>query len=168
MIQEAQDLLATTLAASTTFRTFVGAADPSGALERIYHDYIPEPAGEVYTPDELSDIRPCAMIYTLPANGFEWTKDAASGGHNCWTGSGRLVCVLMRDFPTDMDASEADVDFREIAGDILADIRDLAETGGYLAATKFSGSGPFRTLPEELSEIGDRQAFELYIDWGNR
>lgn len=167
MIQEAQDILATTLAASTSFRTFVSAEDATEALAKIYHDYLPEPEGDTYTADELSEIRPCALIYVQPNNGFEWNKDSA-GGNNCWAGSGRLVCILFRDTPSGMTTSEADVDMREIAGEILADIRDLSETAGYLSATRFAGNGPFRTEHDELQELGDRQAFELYIDWGNR
>lgn len=167
MIQEAQDILATTLAASTTFRTFVDAADATEALTHIFHDYLPEPAGDVYTADELATIRPCALIYVQPNNGFEWAKDSA-GGTNCWAGSGRLVCILFRDTPTGMTPSEVDVEMREIAGDILADIRDLSETAGYLSATRFAGNGPFRTEHDQLEDLGDRQAFELYIDWGNR
>lgn len=168
MIQDAQDILETTLANSATFRTFVGAANVAEARQRIHHDYIPDREGEAYTPEELSAIRPCALIYTLPSGGFTTQRDAS--GTNNWATSGRLVCVLMRDTPESGSNSDVDVGFRTIAGNIMSDIINLSEDAAdsFLAATRIVADGPFRTEESDLDELGDRQAFELIIDWGNR
>lgn len=166
MIQEIQDLLASTLAACASFQTFVGEVDASAAALRIHHDYIPDPDGDAYTPEELAEIRPCALIYTLPDNGFTTKRDSA--GTNNWGSSGRLVCVLMRDTPSEQSRSDVDVDMREAAGDIMADLVDASETAGRLAITGLTASGPYRTEPDQISELGDRQAFEIHIEWGNR
>jgi hypothetical protein len=166
MIQDAQDLLATTLAASASFRTFVGAGNATVALERIHHDYLPDPDSDVYTLEELQDIRPCALIFTVPDSGWSYDRDAA--GTNNWAARGELVCVLMRDTPTGETNSDVDVSMRETAGNIVSDLVDLSEQGGYLASTGFTCNGPYRTEPGELQELGDRQAFEIMIRWGNR
>lgn len=165
MIQEAQDLLKTTLASCAAFQTFTGTANSTNAALRIHHDYLPDPDDDTYTEAELAGIRPCALIYTEPNNGWTYRRDAA--GTNNWGASGRLIIVLMRDFPANTEASAADVAMRGLAGDIIEDLRDKSETGG-LAATGFSASGPFRTPQEDLAELGDRQAFEITVDWGNR
>jgi hypothetical protein len=178
-IQAAQDLLATTLADSATFRTFAnGAATRAAALARIHHDYIPDKENGVdaYTPEELSAIRPCALIFTVPDAGYHYDRDAA--GTNNWAARGELVCVLTRDHPVEtvdgqerpVESSTADVAMREIAGGIISDLVEMSEdsSGDYLAATGFTCSGPYRTAPEDIDELGERQAFEIHIRWGNR
>lgn len=178
-IQAAQDLLATTLADSATFRTFANAAGTrAAALTRIHHDYIPDRTNgaDAYTPEELAAIRPCALIFTVPDAGYHYERDAA--GTNNWAARGELVVVLMRDHPTTtvdglvvaVESSTADVAMRNIAGGVVSELVDMSEdsSGEYLACTGFTCSGPYRTAPEDLGELGDRQAFEIHIRWGNR
>ena len=106
------------------------------------------------------------MIYTQPTEGFTVQRDAS--GTDCWNASGRLVCVLMRLTPANSTDSAVDVDLREKAGAIMTDLVESSETAGMLAVTKLGGSGPYRTDPSELEELGDRQAFEITMDWGHR
>lgn len=162
MIQDVQDLLATTLSESVAFQDFVSAANAAAALAKVYHDVMPAPAGDRYTEVELAALRPSALIYT------ERYEDVYDATDTCWRASGRLVCKLRRTTPSTGTDSELDIDFREIAGEIIQDLKDVCETAGRLQSRAILAEGPFRSHPTEQKAAGDYQEFELTIDWGLR
>lgn len=168
MIQDAQILLRTTLAASAAFQSLVGAGNAAGAEARIYHDSFPRPlsGGVAHTLAEITALRPCAIVYT---EDFITAADSM-GDQSCWHQEGILHAIIFRNVPlADKDnPSKVDVDFRVIMGDIIQDLIELSQTAGYLTSRKFRPIGPHRTANEDLNAIGDAQAYELQIEWGVR
>lgn len=174
MIDSSQELMKATLAASTNFRTLVGAADSAAALLRIHGDELPKPAvGPTHTETELTALRPCAVIFIPSDHGWQIERDAsgdAASGSDCWNPSGILHVLIYRNVPVadKNDHTKVDKDFRVIAGDIISDLVGLSETAGMLAIRKISVFGPFRTKHGEMKAIGDAQVYELMIEWGHR
>lgn len=171
MIQAVQEVMRSTLSASTSFQTMVGAANAAAALARIYHDEIPKPASgqQSHSLVEMIAIRPCAIIYTQVGQGG-WRADRDAMGNGCWNYSGTLVVVLMRNVPEadKDDLSKVDTDFRTTVGEIIEDLIDLNETASYLTMDRIDAMGPYRTELKELKAIGDAQSYELVIGWGQR
>jgi hypothetical protein len=67
----AEDYLAATLASSAAFRTMVGAGDSAAARQRIHFTAWPRAtAGGCYTPEEIEQYLPSAMIFTGQASGY--------------------------------------------------------------------------------------------------
>lgn len=161
----------TTLAASEAFQTLVGADDATEALARIYHDALPKPAsgGHSHSLAEMNELRPCAIVYTqVGQGGWQARRDAMGGG--CWDYSGTIVAVILRNVPVeDKDnLQKVDTDFRTTVGNIVDDLIGLNETAGYLTMERIDAMGPYRTPVEELQSVGDAQAYELVVGWGNR
>ena len=169
MIQAAQDIAKTTLAACASFQELVGVDSAVDAAAFIYHDAWPPPiSGRAeHTRAELAALRPSAIIYTGESQGFTVTRDAA-GNDSCWNTSGAIHVMLFRNVPAvDKDnPSKVDTDFRTTVGDILEDMLGLSETAGYLAANQFTISGPHRTPVNELKDVGDAQWAEIVVAWG--
>ena len=171
MIQDIQNLLRTTLAASSTFQSLVGAGNANAALARIYHDAWPKPASgqPSHSLAEITAIRPAAIVYTDPDDGFVTERDAM-GDDLCWHQQGTVHAIIFRNVPdADKDnPSKVDTDFRVVIGGILADLIATSETAGYLACRRLTVDGPHRTAVEDLNAIGDAQAYDIRIDWGVR
>lgn len=166
-IQDIQNLLATTLAACDVFQEFVGAANSTEALERIYHDAFPKPNGDKYTLEELEAIRPCALIFTPDAQGYITEYDSSLAG---WRARGIVYCVLYRTVPTSIqnEPGEVATTFRVIMSNLINELKDKADaiSGGMLAARRMMANGPFRADETQVNELGDEQAYELIIEWG--
>lgn len=162
MIQDVQDLLATTLSESEAFQDFVVAANATAAIAKVFHDVMPAPDGDRYTEAELTALRPSALIYT------ERYEDVYDATDSCWRASGRLVCKLRRSTPAIGTDSAKDISFRQIAGYIVQDLKDMCETAGRLASRGIVVEGPFRTHPTEIKAAGDFQEVDMTIDWGLR
>lgn len=170
-----QELLRTTLAASPTFRAWVGAPSADDAALRIYHDALPEfdrSEGADPVLKQLQDLRPYAIVWTeaLPhQRGFRYVLDSAPGG---FATGGRLMLYLNQDVPAAIAANPAEVDlqFRNVVGGILDDLCELAwaQEGGYLAIDAMAiVQGPERAEPEDHHELGDHQGVWIEILWGN-
>lgn len=168
MIQEVQQIARTTLANCAAFQSLVGAANPAGALAKIYHDAWPKPAsgGPVHTLAEMISLRPSAIVFTEEDRGFLSERDASADF--CWHHSGIIHFIIYRNVPAEDidDLSKVDTDFRTILGDIYSNLIELSETPGMLAARAISFSGPWRTDVEKLNEIGDAQGAEIVVQWG--
>lgn len=172
MIQDAQELLRTSLANCATFQSFVSAADATAALAKIYHDAWPTPesGGPSHTLAEIEALRPSAIVYTEDESGFVVERDAAGGFDCARRNGGRLVAVLFRNVPSEDKYALAKVatDFRTTAGSIVDELMDQSETAGRLAIQRITCSGPYRTKVDNLQAEGDGQAYELLIEWGVR
>lgn len=171
MIQAVQEVMRTTLAASTAFQAMVGAASSAEALDRIYHDELPKPASgqQAHSLVEMNELRPCAIVYTQVGQGG-WRADRDAMGNGCWNYSGSIIVVLMRNVPEvdQDDLSKVDTDFRTIAGNVVQDLIGLNETAGHLTMERIDAMGPYRTAMADLKAIGDAQSYELIVGWGQR
>lgn len=171
MIQDVQDLLRTTLANCAEVRSFLGQGTVEGAAARIHNDYWPRPSGDVYVEGDAEVIWPAILIYTQPESGWSIERDSMGNTSN-WKAYGELVCIFQQQYPVfegfpEPFIRQMDVDFRSTIGDIIEELISKSETAGYLAATGFTVSGPFRT-PEEDRSGGDWFAMEVIIRWGIR
>lgn len=171
MIQEVQELLRVSLANSAAFQTFVGAANATAALAKIYHDAWPKPTtGATHTLAEITALRPSAIIYTEEDQGFTVERDASGASDWDRKNSGRLVAVLFRNVPEAdrNNLTKVATDFRTTVGAIIDELMDQSVTAGRLHIQRITASGPWRTAKERLQAEGDAQAFELMIEWGIR
>lgn len=172
MIQDAQDVAKSTLAACPEFISLVADAvadEDQLTADRIYHDSFPEPISGAphHSRAELTALRPCAIVYTEDNQGFDVRRDAM-GNEDCWNASGIIHYMILRNVPVaDKDnPSKVDTDFRTVLGNIVSEMIGLSETAPYLAAKRFIISGPARTSVQELSELGDAQMGEIIAYWG--
>jgi hypothetical protein len=108
------DALATLVAASTSFQSFVGAANATAAAARVHKLDLPRPEGESYTLDELSTYRPLAIVdMERGGGGWEAVEVAKGGGIGRFRTGGRLMLCLERSVPPGLvdDNRAADADF---------------------------------------------------------
>jgi hypothetical protein len=168
------DALATLVAASTSFQSFVGAANAAAAAARVHKLDLPRPEGEVYTIDELSTYRPLAIVdMERGGGGWEAIEVAKGGGIGRFRTGGRLMLCLERSVPPGLvdDNRAADADFMAKVEAIASDMLALAETDDgtnvYLCLRKMRiHAGPRRADPKEVATLGDYQLVWLEIDWG--
>jgi hypothetical protein len=162
----AQDRLRDTLAASTAFQTWVGAANATAAAARVYLDDLPEPAGqEDYTRAELEAYRPMAIIET-DEEGFTY-EHGATGDSFEFDVSGKLRLCLEQSVSEALanDNAELLLQFRNSYGQILDDLCDLAGTPGYLGIVRMRTYGPFRMHPDRIPRQGDAVWVWVVIEW---
>lgn len=173
MIDDSQELMRKSIAASATFRTLVGAANQSEALERVYGDELPKPTNSTrHSLLELQELRPCAVVWIPSNNGWQVERNAAGdvASGDCWHSSGMLECAILRNVPEvdKNDPAKVDKDFRVTIGDIVSDLIASSETADRLACHKITVMGPYRTALDEMLAIGDAQSYNLQVEWGHR
>lgn len=178
VIAIAKDLLRTTLATCTAFRTWDGAAySVAQAKERIYFDALPPPEndGQEYTPDELSTLRPFALIFKPNSDGVRMRYAAVGGGGRRYHSSGTLMVLLQRDVPVADrdDPGQVDRDMENMVGLLLQSgdsgapgIAELAGNADYLAVTDIREVVTYRGDPDDEPGRGDYQTCILQVDWG--
>lgn len=178
MIAVAKDLLRTSLATCTAFRTWDGANwTIEQAKERIYFDSLPPPPDNAaaYTRAQLEALRPFAIIYRPRQDGVRLEVEAA--GPDTFATSGTLVVRLERNVPEDErdDAGAADRSFENMVGQVMRTsspaapgLADLSGQPGYLKILKIQESGPHRCGVDEITDYGDFQEHYLQIEWGRR
>jgi hypothetical protein len=168
-ISRAEEALRVLVADAAAFRTLVGAADRASALIRVYRDALPPPAaGREYTLAEMQAYRPFAIVFTAPENGY--TANWVSGGTgNGYGDSGELGLFICRDTPLAYvdDFGEAMRGWKNILGDLIDDMKDLAGTSDYLLVRQFRlAFGPQFNPEDEHKTIGDIQYAQLSMQWG--
>jgi hypothetical protein len=163
------ELLALSLAASTTWQAICGAADAGEARRRIYFEGLPLPEDrETHQRDELIALRPYALIY--PAGRAGRDDQAEAGGTRLhFRRGGRLILELVRNGPDpagDQPPGPATLDWSNRVGQIMEDLCGVFGSTGYLAALRLSLSGPPYWCSRDQAETqGLWQAAELTVDW---
>lgn len=150
-----------TVAASAAFQTWVGAASAAAALARVYRDGLPKPSGGVYTAAALAALRPYCIISTddadleAPASGPDWDQR----GH-LMLGFEQAVTTALANDPGGLGEA-----FENTIGDILDDMKALANTAGYLNISTISIPGPWVRTPEDVAaQEGD--AVQMFVILG--
>ena len=159
-----------TLADCPSFRSWCGADNQADALGHIFDECLPKPAsGGVHTIEELQRYRPCAIFFTATTEGLIKTGRSSIGdGSFGFSEQGALHVLLMADVPPKIadDPAELDVRFKNLIGQIMDDLSDLAGKGGYLACRRIIfAEGPMRSLEEDIPTLGDYQVAELRLEW---
>lgn len=164
----AQQHLKVMLADSTAFRSWVGAADQDQALSRIYLEALPLGDRQSYDLEELRALRPHAIVWTEPQNGFALRRVSVDDGYG-FHESGVIRVWLEQDVGSAMTGLPGSVDlsFKNSVGLILDDLAALAGGAGYLDVTEISVlNGPMRSHPDDYDTIGDLIGIELSVSWG--
>ena len=159
----AQDYLRASLAASATFRTWVGASGANAntqALARVHYDAFPEPANDgVYTIDEIEKYRPSVIVWSAPFAVYPDNEQLTDGSLGV-----RLMQDVERD--TEDNPHEISVRLQNVIGGVLSDIKALSGTAGYLGFNKATLIEPWsRSDPDDVVGGGDVLTCELLIEW---
>ena len=151
------------LADCAAFRSFAGAAGQAEALARIHYFELTPPAnGEVYTKNEITALRPYAIVATQDRNGFAAELDAVSN-HFEFADSGRLWLYVARTVAGD----QPDLDFCNHLGAIVEGLCGLAGQAAYLAFSEISlEAGPFRGHHDLDPTEGEEQIAVFSVDYG--
>lgn len=177
VIAIAKERFRDSIAATTAFRTWEGNNwTVDQAKTRIFYDALPPPAtnAKSYTLAEIESYRPFCLVYK-PVDGGLTLQHVANGGHNRFTPSGVLIAKFERSVPTAQqnDPGEADRRFENFLGALIQSndqnnpgLVELAGTSGYLNINEFAELGPYRSLEDERTAIGDCQWYYLQVNWG--
>lgn len=151
---KAMDNLRALVAASTTFRTWVGAADVAAALNRIY-------AVAVDTPT-----RPFALVtYAVPADA-QMTAVAGGARHH-FLDSGSLMLLFEQAVTAGTSHADAEVGFFNTVDAIISEMTALAASGTYFAPNSFVVEhGPVRSHPDEDESAGDYYQMAFRVSYG--
>ena len=136
-----EDRMRSTLAASTSYRTFIGAADGAEALASIFVDAQVEPDDyEKYTADEWLELFEGSLIWLDSENGFNIVSDSEDG----YITNGQIWVRLRRIVPEDdrNDGEKAQRDFKNLVGVILTDIVSQS-VGGRIEFSTIRMKGPY-------------------------
>lgn len=168
----AAEHLRTTLADVGDFRTWARVTDRSGALQRIHRVGLPAPQKphEQYSLEELQALRPVAIVYTAPTDGFTFEQAATSAERFEFDESGNLVIELEQNVPPEIahDLAEVDAQFLNSVGLIMRGLCDLFGGDGYLLGRTLSlAEGPYRAHPDDWPTVGDWQGATLNVAWSN-
>jgi hypothetical protein len=173
-ISLAQELLRVTLSNCPNWQALCGApdgpVDQPTALGRIYHEGLPKPSGggPVHTRDELIALRPYAVVFLPDARGFSRAQDAAGGTFE-FLASGSMRLRLYRNCPESYNSEpsgDANLDWKNVIGQILDDLCGLAGQEGYLCFDAIRVvAGPYWGAPQDVPTLGVWQGVDLELDW---
>lgn len=166
-ITAAEENLKATLAASARFRTWAkNAATAAIAAQRIYIDDLPEPPSDQdgYTAEQISGLRPFAIIRTEPKGGYA----KARVGTAAYAEAGKLHIILEENVDPSMADNVALLErtFKNTLGTILDELLDLAYQGGYLAIDLITFHGPGRCSENEATGEGDHHFALFEVQYG--
>lgn len=173
-ITKAEQLLRDSLAACTTFQTWVGATTAADAAEHIYLEALPP--DDIYSDrhevERLIARRPFAQIWTSETDGLSINRIASP---NATSASGTMYLRLERNVPEDIrhDYAEVDRTFKNTIGLILSSgdagnpgLSELSSIAGYLDWVVLTIKQWTRTTNDDLPTLGDAQMAEIEIQWG--
>lgn len=162
------DLLRVSLADCETFQTWCGAADATGALDRIHKFAPPKHADNMgpFTWAELQALMPYAVVTLDEDEGGFTATNSSDGGY---TPGGILIAGLAEHVPAEIahDPAQVTGDFLTTVDLILGELRAQATVGARLDPQSWGiASGPHRCDPEDVETQGDWQGITLSFPWG--
>ena len=173
-----QQNLKVLLSESPAFQALCHVGDAAGALEHIHLGGLPDPLDfREYSPAEIAAFRPFIIINLARSNGYRAGHTAMGSSGFQYHESGRLEIQLERASPPPrrsvnepgdaMDRYDADVDFQNVIGAIIEDMRELSASAGKFAMDEIViTDGPFRNSEESWVAQGDFQFVFLEVAWG--
>jgi len=165
----AAQYLRLSLAACASWQAAVNAANAADALNRIYKNGLPRPANRIaHTRGELQGYRPYALVFTAERAGIT-KREEAMGDHIEYSDSGRLMLRIVRESPDsagDEPTHDANRTFKNLLGEVIDELCDLAGQGGYLAITTITLlAGPFWPPRDLIETEGLWQSADLLVEW---
>jgi hypothetical protein len=176
-IATAKDLLRTTLATCTAFRTIDGVSYTVDQLKaRIYLDALPPPGSSSpeYTLAELQALRPFALIAAAP-HGALRLRHVTAGTVRRFHPNGTLVVAIERNVPAvdAADPGQVDRDWENTIGLIMSSLdsalpglAELSGQAGYLTISGLEVLDLYRGDQDDKPARGDYQVCLLQIEWG--
>lgn len=173
---KAEDSLATALPQLTAWQTLTGTTgDATAAAAFVLIDELRDPArGDVYTLDELRELKHYAIIYSASENGYLLVPQNALG--DGWLASGtlvleihRLVTELEEHAEIDQATSEKATDrtLKNCGGDLIEQLIDYwVAHGGPRVQSVAVKEGPWHTHPDVREDFGHWQGLVILIEWG--
>lgn len=165
--------LRTLVAACPAFQSWVGAADPGAAEERIHLVDFEPPAGRNYTVEELDTLRPYAVVdeFAFPDDrpgGDAWVS--VRHGSGAFVDAGKLLLRFCGNVPPEDEANpaEARLAFMNAVGAVVREIQGLG--GGdtdYLSVHRIARWEPYqRASFGEAEAQGDFYLCSFVVTWG--
>lgn len=166
---KAREHLRAMLAASSAFRTWVGAAGEdeaalsAAAAESVWYESLPMPeVGNTYSEDEITEYWPYALIAT--------EDYAARRVANQTFDDGGVFLIQLVGLADDANnnPNETTVLFENVTAKIVEELAGLSEQAGYLeiADLRIVG-GPVRAQPEDIAAGGrDEMTLNVRVQWG--
>jgi hypothetical protein len=167
----AEDYLAQSLANSAQWQTDTDSADAAEALTHIYFTSLPpSDDGDTFSREELDELRPFAIISTVPMRGgYSWRRIGAEA----WDDSGQLMLTFEYNVPDSMaDDNQAIVRWFEnrwgkvLRGSSGASLTELAHQGGYLAINQIDLDLQGRANEKFYETQGDFMLASFTVSWG--
>lgn len=166
------DNLRNLVAASATFQAWTQTANATLAKAFTYPIDLPAQEGQTdFTAAQLAEMRPLAIVdlFRLPGrSGLEaYSSDRTAEG--AFTDSGKLLLSFEADVPEEYSNSPADaeMDFLNKVGGILADMEALGGQDGYLSVHNFEILiGPWRGDQTKIASQGDFFKMILLVSVG--
>ena len=176
-IATAKELLRTSLANCTAFRTWDGndwTVDQAKA--RIYLDSLPPPArdSQDYTLAELEAYHPFAIV-AEPDFDQQVRWMASASNFDAFVCSGVLLVMFFRTVPDDVldDLPSAQREMDNFIGQLVRSndrnspgLLELSGQAGYLRIYEIASTYSSFTHPDERPAIGDEQRHGLVVRWG--
>ena len=165
---KARDNLRASLAASSTFQSWVDAADPTlaKALARIHLSGTPAPTnGETYSVVEVTAMTPLAIIRTKT---FVTRANTAVGAGACYERGSDLIVDLLGpvDEATAAVPAECGRLIDNVVSGIITDLEALNGQPGYLAWRQIAiQEEPERGEVGELPTRGDQWQIRMIVTW---
>lgn len=151
----------TLLANCGTFQDLLEVSTANDALPKIYLHAAPEPTdNEAYTRAEIVTLRPYAVVYTAENNGYRRVRVATT----TYADAGTIMVEIFSDAATGTPSAEM-VTWEDLVGDIVDEMKTLAETDGYLLAEDIRVEEVARGSERTESGSGDYLVALIAINW---
>lgn len=164
----AKDNLINSLADSSAFQTFVGAATATQARARVHKSALPPPRdGDKFALEELQTLRPYALVWSTA---YHRGHDGSGGGFEFDAGDGALSILVEEDVAVEIADNPAEIEnrFEAHLDAIIADLIAVAGSAGYLAIEDLSITDEYaRTHPDLVHTYGDVIATVIDVKWGS-
>lgn len=156
------------------FQSWTGTANATAALERIYVAGLPLTEYDEFTPDEMDNKRPFAIIEIDPDAG-NYFRHHGTDTNRHFNRSGRMFVTFEQAVTVALaeDPAELDRQFQNTIGHIIEGsgndngLLDITATDAYFAINTLTVYGPIRASREEAVAQGDWISAILHVTWGN-
>lgn len=160
VVAHTKERLRATLASCQSVKDWSRNGTPS-----IYIDIMPYPPSgrDEFTREELIELRPFILIYTLP---ITYHLDASPGAYHP---NGSMVAVFEQNTPEgDYSGEELDRLFDNFIGLVIRDITEKARQSenGWVYPHRITTDGPERANAQQAIAEGDCQRYYLEFEWG--
>jgi hypothetical protein len=164
--------LANMIANCATFQTITDSQDASEALDYIYFDSLPPPSSirAEHTAAELESYRPFALVYSDESSAIKLIRRSVDASGHRFSEIGVLKFFVEIDVDLDDvgDPQEAERKVKNTFGLLLEDLAALAGRAGYIAAATIMFSGPARSHPDDVQDVGDFHCGWYEITYDNQ